>query len=129
MSFKVNLENTLSAVEAVVENPGAVTGPKASDYKYNTINVPMPKTNVQLALEAGASAAFETDSLTEAAFFHNMIGKIAGLNVTVEGFEVAEPEAAEASVVDEGTPAAYDPATDAGEGEGEDDGQADPDAE
>lgn len=38
--MSTKLKNILSGTEKVIDNAGAVTGPKASKYKFNDIDIP-----------------------------------------------------------------------------------------
>ncbi len=96
------LKNTLSATEPIptsldgrdasnepysaagAMNPGSQTGPMASNYKFNTISVPVPRSNLQIKIPADPTktVTITTTDLVETVFYENLTGKIPGLEVT-----------------------------------------------
>lgn len=68
-------------------NPGSQTGPKASNYKFNTIMLPVPLTNLQVAIPAddGTDANVITlvaNTLIEEEFYKTL--QIPGLTIVPE---------------------------------------------
>ena len=66
------ITNNLSATEPVIPNAGDKTGPKKSVYKFNTIEVPLPRTNLKVALAPTESVALTTTDLVEVEFYDVM---------------------------------------------------------
>lgn len=52
-------------------NPGALTGAKASPVKFNTMNLPIRGTNLQVSIDAGDEKTFENISSIDAIYMEN----------------------------------------------------------
>ena len=63
-------------------NPGAKTGPYGNGKKLNDVYIPLPRTNFQIKLAAGADPVIiETEDTLEIEFFKALNGTVPGLLV------------------------------------------------
>lgn len=85
----IYIVNNKRADEKVIDNAGAKTGAKKSEFKFNTFMLPLPATNVQVAIAPGEYATIVTSTLLEEKFFEAL--DIPGVTVTDTSPEPAEP--------------------------------------
>lgn len=78
--MSVEITNTKSKYEKVIDNAGAVTGAKKSEYKFNDVTVTVPGSNLQVRIPPQQTHTFNVSENSIAGIALNNAKKELGLN-------------------------------------------------
>ena len=78
--MSIEIKNTKSATEKVIDNAGITTGPKKSEYKFNDVTVVVPGTNLQVKIPPQESHTFDANASSFAGIALNQVKGELGLN-------------------------------------------------